>query len=306
MKKVGGEAFSEYLQNEGKDFILFKSDLLLRESQNDPIKRAEVVKDIVNSIAKVPDAFKRASYVSYTSTKLDMRESVMLDQITKLIKQQVKSKRLEQDRISFKKQQDTDEEKWIVQKSEDSVVQIIAPVITNDEYQERDLVRILINGGDKRYSDAYEFTIAHYLIENIYDDLETFDSLLYRKVFEFAKANIDAGREINCNLFTQSEDEEIASVAIDLLISPYVLADWESKGIYLQTQKKPEENFQRDAFQAIMRFKLRKVSRIIEGLKKEVKDGTISDEDISMHIKIIQQYTKERNEIANELNNVVF
>lgn len=306
MRKVGSEKFSEYLQTEGKDFVLFKANLLMSEVANDPIKKAEAIKDIVSSIAKVPDSFKRATYVSYTSAMLEMNEQIMIDQISKALRQQAKAKRLEQDKESHQRRQEQDEEKWITEKTDSGNVQVINTAIYADEFQERDLARILITGGDKWYDEESKLTVAEYLIENIADEIDTFESPLYMSIMNIGKEFLAEGKQINSSVFTNHSDENVASLAIDFLVSPYTLANWGARGIILQTQKIPEENFQKDCFQAIMRYKFKRVNHIIENLRKELLKSQFSEEEKLIQIKIIQQYTKERNEIAAELTTVVF
>ena len=105
LRKVGFSAFEKYLTDESKDFILFKTDLLLDETKDDPVGRADVIKDIINSIAKVPDLIKRSTYIQSCSQRLNMSEEVLVRALNKQISIDLKEKKRE----SIKKDSKVDE-----------------------------------------------------------------------------------------------------------------------------------------------------------------------------------------------------
>jgi len=97
----------------------------------------------------------------------------------------------------------------------------------------------------------------------------------------------------------------VREFAIDCNSSPYVFANWESKDVYLQTQKMPEENFYRDSLQSILRFKLKKISKVIEELKKR-SENTLQDPKQTENIlRAYQTLSEQRKHIANDLGTVV-
>ena len=85
-KKVTNEEFKEFIKHNSKDFISFKTSLLYKEVENDPIKRAELIKDIVESIAVIPDAINRSVYVKECSKIMDINEQILQIEINKLIR----------------------------------------------------------------------------------------------------------------------------------------------------------------------------------------------------------------------------
>jgi DNA primase len=78
VQKHGGDAFKEYMNREAKDFVLFKARVLLEETKNDPVKKSEVIRDIVTSIAKMPDPIKRSVYLKECAALLEVAESALL------------------------------------------------------------------------------------------------------------------------------------------------------------------------------------------------------------------------------------
>ena len=85
-KKVTNEEFREFIKSNSKDFISFKTSLLYEEVKNDPIRRADLIKDIVESIAVIPDAINRSVYVKECSRIMDISEQILQIEINKLIR----------------------------------------------------------------------------------------------------------------------------------------------------------------------------------------------------------------------------
>lgn len=313
-KKMGTEKFKQYLKDNEKDFILFKADYLLQFAGNDPIKKVEVYKEVIQSIAKVSDHMKRITYINLCSEMMKMDEKILVAEVSKIIDKNLKNKRQEEARDKLranrlKLQNDDAAPLPETYQDEDGTVTYAIPQrqaeVIGDEYQERDLVRILVAGGDKMYDEKRKITIAQYLISNLEDSLDTFENLTYRSVFLLAMDRIHKNDTVNSNLFINHTDSEIAVLAIDLISTPYVYANWEGKNIRLETQKMPEENYPSDAYQAIMRFKLKKIGKIIENTSKSLVSQSLSDEEKRIEIKVLSQMIKERNEIARMLNNVI-
>ncbi len=308
-KKQGTEKFLQFLKEQEKDFILFKADYLLQFAGQDPIKRVEVFKEIIQSIAKVADHMKRHTYINLCSNLMKMDEQILISEVAKVIDQNLKNKRVQEnrDRIRAGKVEaaKADFEKN-VQYEDDMPVLPLTTRLTGDEYQERDLARILICGCDKPYSEESGITIGEYLLTNIEDSLDSFENPLYKKVFITALESMQKKEILNPHTFVHHTDNEISILAIDFLSTPYALAKWDERNIFLQTQKLPDENFPRDAYQAIMRFKLKKIGKIIEQTQKNLsQQSEMDEEDKKLELRVLIQMQKERNEIAKMLNNVI-
>ncbi|MFZ1750313.1 MAG: DNA primase, partial [Saprospiraceae bacterium] len=89
----GSSEFVDYLEIHQEDFVFFKTRVLLQESGNDPIQKAGTIRDIVNSIAKIPDTFKRTLYIRQCSAMLEMSEPILVDEVNKVIKSDLKNKK---------------------------------------------------------------------------------------------------------------------------------------------------------------------------------------------------------------------
>ena len=161
-KKVSEEEFKRYLKENETDFIRFKTRLLLDEAQNDPVRRANLVREVVRSIAVIPDQITRTVYIKECSIQLSMPEEVVLDEVMKLRKQE-----------SFRNRNS-----WPVQ---DTIVSPQAPAQKQKKkeetsfYSEREILRLLIRYGDEVLSRVVDketgietiTTVADYIISQI-------------------------------------------------------------------------------------------------------------------------------------------
>src|SRR5690606_26883402 len=143
-KKLGSTAFATYLKEHTKDFISFKIDLLAQGTSNDPIKKAEAIRDIVMSIGLIPDPIKRSVYIRETSDLLKIAESVLLTELNKILINE--RKKQQQDRIK-------DEEKEPA-----PVIDDIQPMTKTDlsamiQLQEKETIRLLLNYAESSYED---------------------------------------------------------------------------------------------------------------------------------------------------------
>ncbi|UOQ99977.1 DNA primase [Hymenobacter sp. 5317J-9] len=86
IRKVGDQRFTEYIETKSQDFISFKTTLVAREASNDPVKKAEAIRDVLHSIAKVPDAIKRQVFLQQTSATFGIDEQVLITEYNKLVK----------------------------------------------------------------------------------------------------------------------------------------------------------------------------------------------------------------------------
>jgi hypothetical protein len=182
-----------------------------------------------------------------------------------------------------------------------------APIEYTSMPKEQDIIRILLTHGEKIYNESRQVTVAQYLLLNIEAVLDEFENQLFKRILVETKELLESGK-FSTGYFINHSDPQIQKLAIDAVTSPYEYADWEEKGVLLQTQKPPEENFINDSYQAVLRLKLDKVKNMISEVKKEIlelgKTDTTS-ENYQYAIRALQQLLVERNNIAQELNTVI-
>lgn len=329
VQEFGGEQFLQYTKEHAKDFIFFKTDLLLEETKGDPIKRAGLVKDIVGSIAKIPDPIKRSVYLRECSTLLAVPEQALYSEANKLITNTIKKR---EEKEARKPEAASDqppaapsgfggdeffppEFQGDFQPSEAGELppgwedREPAPANRgNTAYQERDIVRLLIQFGNHVLPEE-NIPLGEYLLADIEESLHDFDNPLYGKVARECHRLLVEGRAFDQHYFIQHESSEIANLALDLLAEPWEFSpNWEAMWSYpLQNQPMPEQNFSLDMRQALDRFKLLKVQKMCALNLGRVQTASKSGDHEAMirFMKIQQKLNETRNDIAKRLGTVV-
>jgi DNA primase len=305
LQKVGITAFKQFLEAESADFILFKTRLLLKDAKNDPIKRAELVKELVETISHIPDALKRAVYVKDCSVLMEIGEQILHTEINKRISAQLKKEHAAGERKEGPTEGELPppkEDGYSVQVEERQAAQS-----TGHEFMEKDIARILIQFGHKELSETE--TVAEFILLNMADLIDEFDSELYAKVIEIYLEYLTEGKKTSPELFIQHQDPKISKLAVNLLSTPYEYShNWEKLNVYLSSQKMPDENHEADTKSGILRFKLKKVERIMERNQLEIKllqGKSVDLEELMTLLKVQNKLIQLRGEIAIQSNTVV-
>lgn len=317
LQKSGSTEFKAFIDENARDFILFKTSLLLNETKNDPVKKTEVIKDIVNSIAKIPDPLKRMVYVKECARQLEMEEQVLANETNKAVKQ-ILTKRQQQEQVASSEthQQLTEELLSLesspetgLDKQKPSNMPGAKPAGRHLEFQERDIARILISGGSEIFDKENDVTVAAYILSNIEEVLNDFDNKLCEKIAKESLELLKNKQPVPTQYFLNHNDPQIAALAIDLVHSPYEFSpNWkEFWDIELTTQPSPDQNFLKDSISALHRFKLKKIIRMCEKNQERLKELKAGGDDAKMMklLKMQQKLLAMRDELAKKLNTVV-
>lgn len=304
VQKIGSSAFENFLSNHATDFILFKLSSNLAEIKSDPIKRSIIINDIVRSIAKIPDPITRSVYLLETSSQTGIDEASLRTACNKILDEDRKSraireKKLALDRDAVILSENASEIKY------ESKSQINGAL--NDEFQERDICRILLLFGNQWYNETDGIPFASYVIENIADTLPYFEIELYKQIILEYSQLLSEGQLPDIHYFINHASKEIADLAIDFNFSKYEYSNnWSERlGIYLATQSVPDQNYLADATQSILRFKLKKYNRAIADFESKLKQRELSEEEMEIELKSHQYIIQQRNLIASMLRTVI-
>ncbi len=307
LQSVGTSAFKTFLEEKAQDFIFFKTNLLLNQVGNDPVKKTELIKDVVGSISKIPDPIKRSLYIKECARLVSVEEQLLINEINKVVSKELTKHRASNDRGNLQKVQR--HEAQLLSDSLEQPVPQQKESRVGDEFQEKDIVRILVAGGDAIFDKEENVTVAAFIISNIEDVIEDFDNQTYQQIAKLAQERLASGQTLTTDFFTQHPDSAVQQMAINLITSPYELSEnWEKRyEITLQTQKSPELNFSEDSIQALKRFRLRKISRMCQKNQEEIKQLSASGDmdKLMVHMKVQQKLLSIRNELAKELGTVV-
>lgn len=305
VRKEGLAGFNAFIQANSKDFILFKTGLLLQEAGNDPMKRTALIKDLVETLAHIPEAIKRATFITECAHLMRIDEHILIRETNKAFDELLRQRRTIPSRtidpgIELQAQLTDRDPNHI-----DATV-ISFPELT-DHYQERDIVRILLNYGDNIIEPESGTTLARYILQSLLDILDDLQHPLYKKIMLEYKAALESGKELTALHFIKHREREIQTLAIELLTFPFEYASWDEHDIPLQVQLHPDDNFKKDALNAILRLKLHILMQHIDENNAVIaalpKEG--SDEEIAIHLRLHNDLIRMREQITSQFKSVV-
>jgi len=223
-RKHNASDFIEYVNKNSSDFIRFKTNLLLADAGNDPVKRAGLVLDIVNSIAIIPNSIIRGEYVKECSALLNVDEAMLYHQINTL-------KNTEQEKNANRRQNDGPPIPHF-EDMDDGGGSMATP--SKFENEERNILQVLVKYGDKLFFYADEenqhpVTVGDYIMEELERDQLIFENRLHAKMLEEYKNNFRNEGFIAERFFLYHSNGEISLLTADLISEKYTLSRIHSK-----------------------------------------------------------------------------
>lgn len=279
VREVGSTKFTEYVDAAKKDFIVFKTDLLLKDIKNDPIKKADLIKDILESISKIPDQIKASLFVKECSTLLEMEERILLSELNKIKIKKIKKENQQED--------------LSIHTPEEDLVHEQPRVEHNNANQEREIIRILMQYANKDYVDAeheIDTSIAQHILSEIENASIVFYNEPYTSMLDLFKKALDSNFIPDEKFFTQHPDASISSTAAELLSTQYVLSEkWKEHDIHIPKEENILKKVVDNAMAHLMLKKMMSVLREIQNQFKEVRD-----EQKQTELLMLYQQTKEQ------------
>lgn len=295
-KEFSVEYVSNYLKDNAKDFVRFKTELLLKDAQNDPIKRGQVIRDIVETISVIPDSIFRITYVKECSRLLDMPEQTLTNELNKILRAKFKKSLGVDDNVAPETETNT-----ATQPKQDETLEDQLPA---GYYQERELVKLLLMYGSSTITDErideegqriYEqVSVAQFIVDDLKNDGFVFTNAVNKKIFDIFDRAIDEGRIPDDSFFVSHEDETIAQLAADLLSSPYKLDQWDKFSIFVKSE---ENNLRATVLSSIYRYK----DLIIEDRRKAVEEELKNTEDMDDQLILLKR-KKDLDDIRKQIN----
>ncbi|UII23733.1 DNA primase [Fulvivirga ligni] len=293
-RKLGTSEFKKYLAENTKDLIAFKAALFAKDAANDPLKKAESIKEIVGSIGKIPDPIKRSVYVKETSRQLDIDEGTLFSELNKILIGDRKKKDKGKGKPEHPDLPDLPAEVVEAEKK----VSAINPK-DSQAAQERESVRILINYGFNEIEEEYR--LHDYLLEQL-EEID-FITPIYKEIVDEFKKELAEGRVPDSHYFIQNGSSEMKSVVVDLISERYdVSNNWNDKyEIFVPKENDILENV---VFTNVLRLKFRVIQQLILDNLSKMKEAKDFDAE-EHHFKIHAELKKSEMEIAKVLGIVV-
>jgi DNA primase len=305
-KKNSYSELEAYIAQASKDFVVFKSDILLKDAGNDPIKKAEMIRDIITSIAVIPDAIKRQVYMRECARMFGMEEQVLITEISKLRKNKSGDPRKEI----------PSDVPLPVEPAEKEL-----PITKSDliYYQEYDLIRILLNYGVfsidiqdvETDEDGTErpVTLSVSVIQMIVHEVEKDELVIEHPVFKLIYDEFKQGLEKDIlhenTYFIRHENPSIAQVCSDIMsVKHEPSPNWSSQKVRINTEV---DKLETAVMNCIYSYKNTKIVVAIKALQDEIEQLDEEHQYDEMMMLLARQKQLEQVKIlfSNKLGRII-
>lgn len=272
-----GAEVQEFIQQNAKDFIHFKIDLLLSETGRDPLKRVAVLKDFIESISLIPDQLTRLAYVKESADRMQMDEKAILNELNKLLRKKHTQK-------PGTTQSEADELDNLFAPEPAPQQQETFDALSTDEI-EREIIRQLLLYGDEEIETSFpdpatgepvknKVKAAGFIINDIKADELDFSNPQYQLIFNVCEKELTSNPEMDYRKLTNHPDNTVSGPVIDLIATKYTFSpNWEKRKIRLLQEHEVLDFLIPNS---ILSFKSKRVRQVLKELLEKLKNP-ISD-----------------------------
>ena len=292
-RQQGASAFLEYIKNNETDFIRFKTQLLLKETENDPIAKAKLITEVIRSVAVIPEAITRSVYIKDCSRLLDVDEEVLYTEVRRQKRKQDEDFRRKEERKKVSPPKIQHEEKTI---------SLPTDMLTEDLQFLRFLLKhsnAVIQLKIKGTKETFETTVKEFMVTEIEADELVSENPLFQKVFYEVADHIEEENFDPWRFFVYHADGEVSKLATDLLSDKYIESKrWRKAGAYTEAE---EDILDVLIPKIVNEYKLSKVKLILDEIEKAIDaasaandfDKVIEEQSMYMNLKRVQKELSE-------------
>lgn len=299
-KKKGAQGFGEYVAENETDFIRFKTSLLMKDAEKDPIVRSRLISDIIRSVSVIPNSITRSVYVKECSRLLNVDEDVLY--------------------LEIRKQKYRQNEEFRKRKMQNQREPVAAPTLSTSRFipdgshpselmvEELEFLRFLLRYQNtviferegENPQEVYEVKVGEYMIEELENDDLVSENPLFRKIFYQIKENLNDDQFDSEKHFLFNEDGEVSKLATDLLSEKFIESKrWTKAGAFIE---KEEEIIDYLVPRIIYEYKLRRVKILLREIEKEIDraadennfDLVIEEQSKYMNLKQVEKFLSEK------------
>lgn len=291
-KKLSVSEFNRFLAENETDFIRFKAELLLKDTGRDPVKRAEAIRDIVRSIAVIPELITRTVFIKECSTIMGLSEAVLYNEVSKLLSQQQF-----RDRNRYPDSHD-------LQISKPRVPPKTEIKEAPSYYSERELVRLLLKYGTEVFGEQEQdgartaVTVADFIVHEVTRDELSFTDKVFGEVFNEYRFHVEQGIFPGDQHFVRHPDPEISKLSVDMLADSYELARiWNVRQSFVESEDRMLKEI---VPESVLKFKSDKIKEMRAALLEEMKTAIVAG-DMEM-VGRLQKQVSTLNKVLNGIS----
>ena len=301
-----------YLKENAKDFIQFKTSLLLEETKNDPIKKAELIRNIVVSISKIPNNIQREIYIQECAILMGISEEVLFNELSQNRKKVQRESLKDQKSIksSFKgvKKETTESDRvnrlMVLEKA---LIQILL-LYGNNEVDFVDYTTLIDEDGNKKtQKENYSNIVSNEIYINLQEDEIEFSNPVFVKIYYEIINRLNQDEKMDVEALTNHEDDEIALTVANIIMDEekHAISDWERHNIFPKTKVKDLPKLIPDVIYNLRMFLVDElINKILGKLNPKEQEDTSNDSNQELLIEV-KNYNDLRKILAEKLNRVL-
>ena len=296
-----------YIRDNERDFLEFKANLLLHDAEGDPIRKAALIGDMVQSIAQIPDAIQRSVFIKECARIMDIDEQILISEVARK-------------RLTTSGDRETDEflRRQTVQRQREAAqheVEYTRRVEAGSSFEalEREIVKYLLKFGHcsfdfKEGREMVPCNVAEVIFGELSDDNITFRNPVYAKIMATYRAQWEQtgpGVEVPVRLFLNHVDPEVCNAAVDLLTADdnYVASElWRRKEVHVESEA---EMLAVGVPKAVTLYKSKVIDSLIKELNARLADDTLTDAEQVEVLRRLDGYNRVKVQIAHKLRRLI-
>ena len=298
------EEVQSYLNKNSKDFIVYKASLLLDDSENDPVRKAAVIRDMVESISKISDYIKRELYIKECSSIMNISEQVLYSTLAQIVKKDfnnLKNKHVKEfEPISIVKNEKKKSQVDELYELERKIIEILI-LYGNDLIDfEEEVFSQSKDGGSTRKNTTRSLKVFEKIYMDLHIDEMEFSNENFKNIYFRIIECFNENKEINIDKFinelSDKQQLEVTNIVMDN--EKYFLHDWEKNNIY---PKRKKDTLAQLTIETVLNLRCFLIDKKVNGFRNEVKENQLDEN----HLEEVVNYSKLKKLLSEKLNRVL-
>lgn len=307
-RKNSLEELSLYLEENAKDFISFKAAILVNDTKNDPIKKADTIRDIVTSISKIPDVIKREVYIRECSRIMDISEDVLFNSVAQIISKSNKEKAKTAHQQHQEKPFDvvntvkTQEKIDVKFQLELKILELLLLYGNETAIYEEEYIQTNDLGETSFVKEKKEKKVYEKVFLDLQEDEVEFTNPVFQELYNNIIENYQNDSPLNSDSFIAKLEFEKAKIITDIFMEEekYQLHNWERRDVYVKDKKQSISQFLNET---ILHLRKLLIGRQINNLAGDINQK--EEEEKLELLQTIYDYKKLEVVLSRKLETVV-
>ena len=307
-KKTPLQDLTKYLEDNAMDFIQFKASLLMKDAKNDPIKKADLIRDMVASISKIPDRIKREVYIQEVSRIMEISEEVLFNTLAQLVKKDINElgKKHKEEQKAFEVVKN---ENVIAAANVDIQFELEHKIIeilliygnVEDEFEEV-LLKTNENGELEEIKEMNRYTVHQRIFLSLQEDEIELANPLFKSIYNDLIHYFNQNESFELDQYLSKLPSELSQEVTTILMNDEreTLHNWEAKNIFVKAKDKTISQYVSETIVTLRWFL---VNKIIDELKSSItKDSEIDNTET---LSMVMDYLGLTNIFSKKLGRVI-